>query len=272
MERGDAVVHGAPVRHDQPFVAPLLAQNFGEQRVVLGAVGAVELVVGAHDRPRLCPLDDALEGGQVDLTQRALVDDGIDAEALRLLVVGREVLERGADTLALDAFDQRGGQFAGVIGVFGEVLEVAPAERRALHVDAGAEQHVGAQRNRLGRQRLAHGLQQFRIPGGRQQRGGGEAGGRQALRGHGMDVRHAAHAVRPVGDKKFRHAQSFHGRRRPRAGARAERGFFFEGHLLDNAVNVWHQVAHFLKMGGNSFAVIIAPGCGNDRMGADTSR
>jgi hypothetical protein len=49
-----------------------------------------------------------LEGRQVDFAQRALVDLGVDAEALELLVVGGEVLERRAHALALHAVDQAG--------------------------------------------------------------------------------------------------------------------------------------------------------------------
>jgi hypothetical protein len=42
-----------------------------------------------------------------------------------LLVVGREVLDRGDDALALDAGHDLDGETARQVGVLGEVLEVA---------------------------------------------------------------------------------------------------------------------------------------------------
>jgi hypothetical protein len=69
--------------------------------VVLGRVHAVDLVVGAHDGPRLGLLHHPLERAQVELPQRALVDIRADAHPVGLLAVDREVLERRPDPLAL---------------------------------------------------------------------------------------------------------------------------------------------------------------------------
>ena len=49
---GDPVMHRAPVRHDQPVEAPLVPEHLGQQPPVLRRVLAVDLVVGAHHRPR----------------------------------------------------------------------------------------------------------------------------------------------------------------------------------------------------------------------------
>ena len=136
-DRRDAVVDRAPVGHHEPVEAPLVAQHLGEQPVVLRRVGAVDLVVGAHHRPRPRLLDDALEAGQVDLAQRALVDVGRDAQPVGLLVVGRVVLDRRADALALQALDERRAEHAGDERVLGEVLEVAPAQRERLMLMPG---------------------------------------------------------------------------------------------------------------------------------------
>nr|BFE55839.1 hypothetical protein GCM10020063_003650 [Dactylosporangium thailandense] len=54
------------------------------------------------------------------------------------------MLQRGADAAALQARDPLGGEHAGEDRVLGEVLEVAPAERGALEVDAGAARLVRA--------------------------------------------------------------------------------------------------------------------------------
>ena len=230
----------APVGDHEAFKAPLFLENRCQQLMVLGAIGPVELVVGAHDRPGPRLFHCGLEGRQVDLAQCALVDGCVDAEALGFLVVRRKVLQRGADALALNAFDVAGCQFAGQVGIFGEILEVAPAEGRALHVDAGTEHHVHAQGDGFGCQRLAQFVDQLPVPRRGQAGGGRETGGGQAGRAQGMDVDHAAQAVGAVSHKELRHAQASHRRRRPGAGARAERRLLFQGHLLEDGLEVVH--------------------------------
>jgi hypothetical protein len=134
LQRGDAIVHRAPIGDHQALEAPLVFENV--HQVVFRAVDAVEFVVGAHHGPGLRLFDGSLERRQVDLAQGALVHLGADGHALVFLVVGGKVLERSANALALHAVDQAGRQLAGQEGVLGKVLEVAPADRRALHVDA----------------------------------------------------------------------------------------------------------------------------------------
>jgi hypothetical protein len=73
--------------------------------------------------------DHAFERREVDLPQRSLVDLGRDPCPVGLLVVRREVLDRGADTLGLETLHQRGCEDARHQWVLGEVLEVAPAQR-----------------------------------------------------------------------------------------------------------------------------------------------
>ncbi len=125
-----------------------------QQPQVLRDGVAVHLVVGAHDRPGLAGGDHALEGGQVDLAQGAFVDLGVDAEPVGLLVVGGVVLDRGAHSAGLDAVDDPDGQLTGQEGVFGEVLEVPPAQRRPFHVDARPQDHRQVARPGLLSQRL----------------------------------------------------------------------------------------------------------------------
>ena len=100
LQRGDAVVDRAPVRHHEPLEPELLTQHRREQPRVLRRRQPVDLVVRAHDRPRLAGRDDPLERREVDLPQRPLVDLRIDPQPVGLLVVGRVVLDRGADPAA----------------------------------------------------------------------------------------------------------------------------------------------------------------------------
>ena len=128
-QRGHRVVHGAPVGDHRAGEAPFLAQDLSQQPPVVGRIHAVDLVVRAHHGGRLGLGDDALEGGQVNLAQRALVSVGADQHPVGFLVVGREVLDRRPDALALLALDVRGAEQAGQQRILGVVLEVPPAQR-----------------------------------------------------------------------------------------------------------------------------------------------
>jgi hypothetical protein len=66
----DRVVDGAPVGDDDTVEAPFRPQEVVEHRM-RRQVCAVQLVVGAHDRPRVCLPDGELEGKEIDLAQRA---------------------------------------------------------------------------------------------------------------------------------------------------------------------------------------------------------
>ena len=96
---------------------------------------------------------------------------------------------------ALQASDVRDGHARGEVGVLREALEVAAAERRAVDVDRGTQQHLRALGLRLLCQRLADAFDKRSVPGGGQRDPGREAGGLDA----GGRAALAARAVRPVG-------------------------------------------------------------------------
>src|SRR5690606_4883106 len=224
------------------------AQHLGEQPVVLGRVGAVDAVVGAHDGVRRAALDRALEGVQVDLAQRALVDLRRDAHAVGLLVVDRVVLERGAHALGLHAADERGRELPREHGVLGEVLEVAPAQRVALDVRTRAEQDGHTVRAGLDAERLPDALEQLEVPR-RAERGGG----REARRGLGrgeveaLGGRCEAHPVRAVGHGDRGDAEAFDRDARPRGRSRRERDLLLERELAEQSFDV--KIGHGSSLG-----------------------
>ena len=59
----NSTVRTAPVRDNHAIETPLGAQDVGQQVLVFVRVGAVDEVVGAHDRPRLGRSADDLEAG-----------------------------------------------------------------------------------------------------------------------------------------------------------------------------------------------------------------
>ena len=83
-----------------------------------------------------------------------------------LLVVGDEVLDARRHAAALQPVDVGHRQVGGEHRVLREALEVAAAQRRALEVDGGAEQHLGALGARLLGQRGADALDQVDVPRG----------------------------------------------------------------------------------------------------------
>ena len=110
--------------------------------VVIVRPDAVDLVVRGHDRARVRLTHADLESAEVDLAQGALGDARVVARAVGLLVVRREVLRARRDARALHPRHDRRADEPRDERVFGEVLEVAAAERVAVDVHAGAEQHV----------------------------------------------------------------------------------------------------------------------------------
>ena len=135
---------GEPVAHEQAVPAPLALDHLVVDVDLLGGGDAVDVVVGGHDRPRLRLLDRDLERQQVDLAQRVLGDDRVHVVAQGLGLVGDEVLEAGADSLALQALDVCRGEPAGEQRVLGVGLEEPAAERRAVQVDGRARGRRGS--------------------------------------------------------------------------------------------------------------------------------
>ena len=171
----DSAVRAAPVGHDHAVETPFGAQDLSEQVRVLVGVGAVDAVVGAHERARRRLAHHDFEGRQVDLPHGPLIDNRVRGHAPQLLGVDGEVLGAGRDPLRLDAPHHARGHAPRQQGVLRVVLEVAPAQRGALDVQARAQQHVHAQRPRLAAQRLAHPLGQCGVPRVRDRGRRGEA-------------------------------------------------------------------------------------------------
>ena len=143
--------------------------------LVFVRVGAVDEVVGAHDRPRLSRSADDLEAGQVDFAHRALVHDGIRGHAAQFLRVDGEVLGAGSGTRGLDSFDEAGGHASGKDRVLRKILKVASTQRRTLDVEAGTKQNVDAEATCLQPQCLAHITRKIGVPCGSNSGGRREA-------------------------------------------------------------------------------------------------
>ncbi len=103
--RGNRVVRGSPIRHDDPIETPLLLRHFAVQIAILGHVQAVGQVVGIHDGPDMRFFDRRFKDRQVDLAHCAFIDDRVCIVAVELRIVSHEMLDSGAHALTLHSLD-----------------------------------------------------------------------------------------------------------------------------------------------------------------------
>ena len=246
----------APVGHDDTLVAPLVAEDTGEQVVLLLGVLAVELVVGGHDGPGIGLLDGDFEVLEVDLAEGTLADAGIVLVAVGLLVVDGVVLDGDTHVVALYTIDIGSSHLTGEDRILGEVLEVTAAERVTMDVHTRGEEDVHTILVDFFTHGLGHLLDEVDIPGA-----GEEGSHRETGRIIGVLVvlagRGDTDTGRAVGEDGSRNAETF-----DRAGvaggaghlggstgrdtihddgagaADQQGGLLFQGHRLDNLIDV----------------------------------
>ena len=245
----DAVTQRAPVGHDQPGKAPILAQNIGQQPVVVAGVDVVDARVAAHNGFGLGSLDYGFKRGQVQLAQGALIHLAVAVEPLVLLIVRGKMLEAGACAGALRALHPCRAHRARNAGILGKILKVAPTQRVALDVDAGSQHHVHAVGKSFLTDGLSLGFQQLGVPSCAARHSCREAGGRLGL----VDTQHigavflAAHAVGTVahrngGDAVLRHRLAV-----PEIRTVAKADFILQRHFRQNILYFFIHRAYSLS-------------------------
>ena len=133
-------MHGAPVGGDEALEADLIAQDFRQRVGIAAGKGAVNAVVGAHDR-RDAGLDRGIEGGDVDFVQGLVVNDS----AAALGVVADVVLDLGHDMLRLNALDFSRADLTGKEGIFAKGVVAAAELEVAVDVDEGLQRDIDAE-------------------------------------------------------------------------------------------------------------------------------
>ena len=198
-QRLDGAVVAEPVADDDAVEAPVTPQHLGQQPLVVGAVGPVEPVVRAHHGAHVALVDGRLEGHQVELAQRALVDLRRDRHALELGLVGDEVLDAAGHAFVLHAAHVGDGEGGRQHRVLAGELEVAAADRGPMQVDRGGQEDVGVLRVGLAAERPSDVPDEAGVPGGAE-RGAAREGRRRRA-----GPRRAPHAGRAVGHPHRRH-------------------------------------------------------------------
>ena len=134
---------GEEVRLDVAIEAPLVTQHVGQQFLVFTCLKSVDEVVRTHHGSDIAILHRHFERQQVELVQDPPVDGRLQqSHAIRFLLVGREMLGHRDDPLGLDSLDLCDRHRAREVGIFAEVLEIAPQDGEPGHVDARRFEHV----------------------------------------------------------------------------------------------------------------------------------
>ena len=103
-----SLANANPVGHHNTLIAPVVAQDAGQQVAVAHRVLAVHLVIRRHDGPRVALADGNLEAAQIEFAGCTLAQTLVDGGAVSLLRVDGKVLGRDASTLVLNAVDVGG--------------------------------------------------------------------------------------------------------------------------------------------------------------------
>lgn len=111
-----------------PSPTPFFSQDFLEKDIIRIRVFTIDRIVARHQCPWFGFFNGNLERLQIYLPQCLLANVGIHREALSLLFVDGEMLDRGTNTLILKATDVLGCKSASEKGVFRKRLEVAATE------------------------------------------------------------------------------------------------------------------------------------------------
>mmetsp|Transcript_2610 Transcript_2610/g.10079 ORF Transcript_2610/g.10079 Transcript_2610/m.10079 type:complete len:277 (+) Transcript_2610:1287-2117(+) len=137
-----SIMRCTPIAHHETSEARILPEQLLEQLRVLARVGAVHLIVGAHDGAG-AGIDGSLERCHVDFVLRAISDFNIHGHAADLLVVVQPMLDGRDDTLALNLPHKGPYQLGSQEGILaGKGLETAASVRDAVDLQVRTQQHI----------------------------------------------------------------------------------------------------------------------------------
>ena len=179
-------------------------------------------IVTVHDGSYARLLHGLPERREIDFVEGALVHIGAHAMAGTLLVVGREMLDRGHDPFLLHAQDVLHGGFTSQVRILTKVFVIATAKRRPVNIHARAQQDAHPAGSRILTQSVPQFARKVPVPGGRRQNSAGEQGA------HGV----VPNALRAVGHPDFRDTQPGNGVGIEGPGSGDEINFLVQGHLV----------------------------------------
>src|ERR1700689_2174179 len=163
-------------------------------------MGAIQVVVRAHDRLHVGEANTDLEGEKVGFSSRTIIDDGVCGAATCLLVIEGEVLYYGDHVLSLSCLEMLSCDGPSEERIFALRFKRSSITRFAAgEVDVATEIDVHPVGAQLFSDDFAVFVGQMRIPRG----GAGDCGGQRSGRAH-----HSAHAYASIGDIEIRNIQA----------------------------------------------------------------
>ena len=241
IHRSCRAVSAAPVRHYEPFKAPLFLQHIFQQERVFRAVHAVQLVIGGHHRPDAGFLNRRFERWKINFVQGALAHHRINSMSFELLIVRGKMLDRRNHAFPLHSLDVSHRQAPREIGIFAVPLEISFPQRRTVNVHRRTQNHISSQSFHFLSNRLPLVSQQIGIPGR-----GHRHSRRKGSRGHfvpallislGRRSSPRPYSNRPIGHFYGGDAEPFIGHALHPIGSAQHGNFFLQRHPPQQILN-----------------------------------
>ena len=93
LEAFDPVIHRSPVCHNHTFKAPLIAENFRKQLLIITAMNTIQFWICTHDSRRMTLFHCRLKGRQIEFSQGTLIHDAVGIKTAFFLRISREMFE-----------------------------------------------------------------------------------------------------------------------------------------------------------------------------------
>ena len=140
----DSGIYRSPVRHQNTFEAPKIAQDINIQPFVFSGMDTVQEIVAVHHSTHVRFLYSLAESREINLMQSTLVYVRTRMMAAPLLVVGGKVLDGRNDSFRLHAKNILLGCLTRQVRVFTEIFKVTAAQRSAIDIHARPKQDINA--------------------------------------------------------------------------------------------------------------------------------
>ncbi len=112
VSRSDSRIYGSPVRHQNTFEAPKIAQDINIQPFMFSGMNAVQKIVAVHYGTHIRFLYGLAESRKINFMQSTLVYVRAGMMTAPFLIVGDKVLDGGNDSFRLHAQDILFGSLA----------------------------------------------------------------------------------------------------------------------------------------------------------------
>ena len=137
-------IYRSPVRHQNTFEAPKIAQDINIQPFMFGGMDTVQQIVTVHYGADIGFLYSFSESREIDFLQSTFVYVRAGMVAAPFLVVGSKVFDCSNDSFRLYSQDILFRRFTCQVRVFTEVFKVTAAQRSTIDIHARTKQDINS--------------------------------------------------------------------------------------------------------------------------------